>query len=208
MNPRSNIGTDTHGPRQHAPHADGFGNLYSVACVTASDCTAVGQSYGASDGAQLALHWNGSAWSIRNTAAVPDGRLSNLKGVSCITSSNCWTVGYSETDGDPTGPDIRRLAEHWNGKSWSNAVTPAPGSPTEFGAISCSQGQCIAVGTQGPGATQQIFADRSNGTQWTYQPVTTPSPTDLNVYGVDCVSATTCIAVGQYGFKTLVERTG
>ena len=91
---------------QHAPHADGFGNLYSVACVTASDCTAVGQSYGASDGAQLALHWNGSAWSIRNTAAVPDGRLSNLKGVSCITSSNCWTVGYSETDGDPTGPEF------------------------------------------------------------------------------------------------------
>src|SRR5205807_6455954 len=71
--------------------------LYGVTCVSASDCWAVGFSQslvGTSNINQTLIErWDGTAWAIvssPNTAA-----LSNyLDGVTCVSASDCWTVGY------------------------------------------------------------------------------------------------------------------
>src|SRR5438105_12938109 len=69
-------------------------NLLGVTCVSASDCWAVG-SYVAGSGAPRTLieHWDGTAWAI---VPSPNTSLPNnvLSGVTCVSWSDCWAVGY------------------------------------------------------------------------------------------------------------------
>src|SRR5438105_8669888 len=69
-------------------------NLLGVTCVSASDCWAVG-SYVADRGAPQTLieHWDGTSWAI---VPSPNTSLPNnvLSGVTCVSWSDCWAVGY------------------------------------------------------------------------------------------------------------------
>ena len=75
-------------------HLDGMANfLEGVACVRASNCTAVGHAYYGTVDQTLIETWNGTAWSIApsgNTSALVVNR---LHGVSCVSAGNCSTVG-------------------------------------------------------------------------------------------------------------------
>ncbi len=110
-------------PNPPGPPADG---LASVACTSASDCTAVGVGGrltppGSPDGAStLVERWNGSAWSIVRSPS-PSAN-SDLNQVACISSSDCTAVGGFGNLGNPESPST--LVEHWNGSAWS-LVTPA-----------------------------------------------------------------------------------
>src|SRR5437899_7434733 len=94
-------------------------DLLGVTCVSPSDCWTVG-SYVAGSGAPRTLieHWDGTAWAI---VPSPNASLPNnvLSGVTCVSASDCWAVGYYITG--PGG--YQSLIERWVGTSWA-IVTP------------------------------------------------------------------------------------
>jgi hypothetical protein len=66
------------------------GVLNSIACPSASACTAVGQSAAA----PLAESWNGTAWTDQTIPSPPGASQSQLVSVSCPQATQCTAVGY------------------------------------------------------------------------------------------------------------------
>ncbi len=133
-----------------------------------------------------------SAWSIVTTPNA--GSVANqLNAVSCVSTSDCWAVGYSKG----TGPLARNLAEHWNGRAWTIVPVPVTG-PDAYDAlqsVACvSDDDCWAVGfTANPGSRTR--AVHWNGRAWMI--VTTVDPSDFQgLSSVTCTAANNCWAVG------------
>ncbi len=180
-------------------------SLNGVACVSASDCWAVGSSEVSGFVADtLAEHWNGSAWSIVTTPNPSPDTANQLFGVACVSASDCWAVGVDD------GPNLT-LAEHWNGSAWSIVTTPNPStSVNNLSAVACTgTSDCWAVGFAGAGLLVNTLAEHWNGSAWST--VTTPNPSSsgfTTLDGVVCVSASDCWAVGESGSytSTLAEQ--
>jgi hypothetical protein len=187
--------------------------LEGVFCPSASNCWAVGD-YSSSGGAELnqALHWNGTKWSqvtTPNPGGTASGDISELFGVRCNSSSDCWAVGDYTT----STAELNQ-ALHWNGTKWSQVTTPNPGGTASgdfsvvYDAWCTSASSCWAAGVYGSmGGGTQVFLNQAlhwNGTKWSQ--VTTPNPegttaNDANLLdGVRCTSPSNCWAVGSYGF--------
>ena len=183
--------------------------LNGVTCPSASDCWAVGY-YGdsAGDTQTLALQWNGTSWSQVATVN-PSGSAANNGfngGVSCLSASNCWAVGWH------VQTQVITLAEQWNGTSWSQVSTVDPSASYDslFGLACTSSSMCLAVGRYGPGPDLPL-AEEWNGTAWSQ--VTAPAVGTGNniLYGITCASAADCWAAGYStdtsGFtQTLLEQ--
>ena len=97
--------------------------LLAVAAVSSSDVWAVGYSIAASY-ATLAMHWDGSRWSVVPTPNPPtrdfiDGPI--LTAVTAISGTDVWAVGGQLT-GQYESPAI---IEHWNGSAWSSVPAGA-----------------------------------------------------------------------------------
>ena len=109
-----------------APESFGGGTfLTGVSCTSASACTAVGNYFNRSgDLSTLAEAWNGTSWSLQPTPDAPGSTDNFLLGVSCTSPTACTAVGYNQKPGSFTE---HRLAEAWNGTSWSLEHPPAPG---------------------------------------------------------------------------------
>ncbi len=176
------------------PSPDTANQLLGVACVSASDCWAVGVN----DGPNLTLaeHWNGSAWSIVTTPN-PSTSLDNLSAVACTGTSDCWAVGFASA-----GLLVDTLAEHWNGSAWSTVTTPnpSPNFTTLDGVVCVSASDCWAVGESGDYTS--TLAEHWNGINWSI--VTTPNASSLGVaakdnllQGVTCAGTSDCWAVGD-----------
>ena len=98
---------------------------------------------------------------------------------------------------------------------WSIEHTPNPtgASSSYLYGVSCvSASACTAVGYHSNGTTDVALAERWNGTKWSIEHTPTPAGASGGSYlfGVSCVSASACTAVGQdynatTGF-TLAER--
>jgi len=119
--------------------------LYGVTCASSSECWAVGDYYDSSNYLQtLALEWNGTSWAQATTPDPGGTSASNeLYGVTCVSSSDCWAVGYyvDSSNADQT------LALEWNGTSWAQSTTPDPGSNDFLYGVTCaSSSDCWAVG--------------------------------------------------------------
>lgn len=206
--------------------------LQGVTCVSASDCWAVGYAcaggtcpFGGS-GVQetLAEHYNGSAWAIVATPTVT-GQDTQLYGVSCVTSSDCWAVGITCNGGSCPGLGAtgtsETLAEHWNGSAWSTVSTSNVGTGEDnvLSGIACAgTGDCWAVGYSCTGGTcpfgsgvQQTLIEHWNGTTWSTTASADQSSTaDNTLNSVSCASATDCWAAGYYksgsNLQTLTEQ--
>ncbi len=176
------------------------GELSAVSCVSARACTAVGDSNNSTgDDATLAEQWNGARWFVQST---PSTGYDQLLGVSCASASVCTAVG-----GGSTGVERR------NGKSWVTQPTPQPPPRSGLFGVSCvSSSACFAVGAGNFGAGATAFVERWNGSRWFLQPTPAlPSDTEeSDLYGVSCVSARACIAVGDilngHAVKPVAER--
>jgi hypothetical protein len=69
----------------------------------------------------LILQWTGKEW--KRVASPDTSVLHNvLSAVAATSSSNAWAVGYLASP--LTGPNLRTLILHWNGKTWIR--TPSP----------------------------------------------------------------------------------
>jgi hypothetical protein len=142
-----------------------------VSCSATSNCEAVGHD----SAGTLAEHWNGSAWSTQTVPAAVSG----LSAVDCLSASFCEATNGSAE------------AASWNGTTWS-AQTMQTG--TIF-SVSCgSTSSCEAVGYLLVGREANPLAEHWNGSTWADQ--TVPNTTDPGLYGVSCVSTTSCTAAG------------
>jgi hypothetical protein len=173
-------------PKPASGHA---ASLQSVTCTSTRNCIAAGY-YIAPGGTLtgLALHWNGTKWSV-TPVPVPRGRpFSQLYGATCVRATDCWAVGNA---GSAT------LAERWNGSKWSLVPSPSPhpASPNQLSAVACvNASECWAVGYTFPGAGTGSLTEKWNGDAW--RVVSTPSSKSGDLIGDSCPSPTACLAVG------------
>lgn len=83
--------------------------LSGVSCTSSASCTAVGAYTKKPDtGLTLAEHWNGSTWTVQQTAFPPRHKV--LNALSCTSASACTAVGGSSTASEPFND--RPVAEH------------------------------------------------------------------------------------------------
>jgi hypothetical protein len=185
--------------------------LTGVSCPTTTSCFAVGYYLTSTGYKSLDERWNGTAWSIVTTPNPAGSTDASMSGVSCPTTTSCFSVGYYD------GASIvgfKSLVERWNGTSWSVVTSPNPSGSTVaimYGVSCPTTTSCIAVGEYSTGTGYKSLVERWNGTAWSI--VTTPNPAGSlypYLFGVSCSSSTSCFAVGQYttsvANKSLVER--
>ena len=178
--------------------------LNGVSCSSATACTAVGDY----DHGTLAERWDGTKWSTQQTPNPTGASASVLSGVSCSSATACTAVGEFQRNGVTTW----MLAERWDGTRWSIQQIPNPrgglNDVVEGPKVSCvSARACTAVGTGGAYDRHTTLAERWDGTKWSIQD--TPNPVGATysyLYGVSCVSARDCTAVGGYSAGALAER--
>ena len=65
-----------------------------VTCVSASDCWAVGYYYNGSYAQTLIERWDGTSWAIVSSPNTSPTQANFLYGVTCVSASDCWAVGY------------------------------------------------------------------------------------------------------------------
>jgi hypothetical protein len=150
--------------------------LNGLACSSSTSCWAVGF-----DGPEKPfvpvnemLHWNGKKWF---TTKVPDpatgtGAQNQLLWDTCVSSIDCWAVGYH---GHETSSTIlfRNDTLHWNGVKWSHVSSPNPGGTATVGfnglaGIRCtSASNCWAVGVRLKGGHIADEFLHWNGAKWT-----------------------------------------
>jgi hypothetical protein len=161
-------------PQPGGRHANSYGYLQGLSCLTASDCWADG-GYRNAAGAYLneALQWNGRTWTqiaTPNPGGTGKSSDNELVGLTCTSASNCWAVGYYYND---TAAQLNE-ALHWNGTAWALAATPQPGGTASnhngnalYGVSCTSVSDCWAVGytfdTRGPARNQALLW---NGGAW------------------------------------------
>lgn len=147
-----------------------------------------------------------SARALPGAPFVPQpGTSSQLEGVFCFTSSDCWAVGDYQA---ASGAGLNQ-ALHWNGSKWSQVTTPSPGGTTsgsssELFDVRCkAANDCWAVGTYVKKGANLDEALHWNGGTWSVVPTPTPGGTlsgDLNeLFDVVCPTTTSCWAAGEYG---------
>lgn len=122
-----------------------------------------------------------------------------LNAVSCGTAGHCVAVGYY-ADGQG---DVVPLAEVSTGAGWSLVppVTPSGAGLSVLNAISCQpDGSCEAAGYYTDASSNvHAFAERFSGGSWALQLVVAPvGARDAGLLGLECQSATSCFAVGNY----------
>jgi hypothetical protein len=188
--------------------------LFSVRCLSANDCTAVGD-YGTTSANGVlrnqALHWNGKKWSQANTpnpgGTKADG-VNEVFALGCGAADSCWGAGSYGSTKSP-GKNLNEIL-HWNGTTWTKVSAPnpdgtGPGAGNELFAATCvSSANCWAVGNYGStmagAGVGRNEALHWNGRKWSK--VKTPNPGgtatgDVNeLFGVRCSSSASCWAVG------------
>jgi sugar lactone lactonase YvrE len=174
-----------------------FSGLGGISCTSPSMCLAVGQYYN-SGFVDLVERWNGTAWS-QETASPRDGEFQNgWGGVSCTTPESCTLVGnYELHHGGPWVTGVQT----WNGRSWTNQITPAAtgAESSGLGAVSCvGEAACAAVGVDSAFYSTQRAETRAE-TAMAVQTVSQPTgATQGALSGSSCPSSGPCMAVGSY----------
>ncbi len=202
-----------------APGGTAAGNtndLVDVACTSAKSCWAVGE-YGMvatmTEPIVLfnqAVHWDGNKWTFTKTpnpGGVSKGDGNFLDSVRCTSPAACWAAG---TGGSLTKFNLRNEMFFFNGKKWTAQTVPNPVGPGKdhidiLNTLACTApDDCWAVGEAGnlaakPKGFEHNEALRWNGKKWAV--VKTPNPNNEvdELFGVTCVAAQDCWAVGSAG---------
>jgi hypothetical protein len=175
-------------------------DLHGVSAVSADDIWAVGETVTAR-GISTALieHWNGVAWTLVPTAAIPGP--ATLLAVSASSPTNAWAVGSIAASNRATG-----LIEHWDGKAWTIVPSPALGDEGGLRAVTIvSNDNAWAVGSavclrQG----LLTVIEHWNGRTWTL----VPSPAAGTLTGVAAAGPDSAWAVGYWsaGPSAIIEH--
>jgi len=188
-------------PSTSAAHTD---SLSGVNCPSASDCWAVGFANTGTADQTLVEHWNGTSWSIVPSPNTTAAQHNELNDISCLSASDCWGVGDASN-----GTADQTLVEQWNGTSW--VIVSSPNTTTAhdnffYGVTCVSTSACWAVGFANNGTADQTLVEQWNGTSWVIVSSRSTTTTQFNdLFGVSCVSASDCWAVGQANNGTAAQ---
>jgi hypothetical protein len=189
-------------------------SLGRISCGGPSFCVAIGRTRGR--GANALYHpliegWNGNTWSRMQSPAVPGANV-YLQAVSCTSAKFCMLVGTTVT---PSGI-ISSLTEQWNGTRWKIVPNAAEGEAAT--GISCIETSfCAVVGYTVIEEHSTSFGEIWDGMSWTATPTPNPGTAYTVLNGVNCLSSSTCVAVGvasfsgsptQYGFSLALDWNG
>ena len=188
--------------------------LRGVTCVSPSECWAVGY-YLADNAAQTLIErWDGTSWSIVSSPNTSTTEANVVLGVTCVSASECWAVGYYYGLDDLID---QTLIERWDGTSWTIVNSPNTNTQSNvlLGVTCGSASDCWAVGDYAfTGSVLQTLIERWNGisSEIVSSPDTSATQSNL-LYGVTCGPASDCWAVGYYIVEaasnlnqTLIER--
>jgi hypothetical protein len=171
----------------------GANQLNDVSCTLSTFCVAVGTQNGATGGT-LVEQWNGTTWAVVPSADPPASTGDTLTSVSCVGTTFCLAVG-----GSSTAP----IAEMWNGTTWSlvPASPPSGNTAAVLTSVSCvTATTCEVLGTATVSGANTVFGNQWNGSGLAAETAATPPVSsgtpDPRATGMDCVTATWCIAVG------------
>jgi hypothetical protein len=122
----------------------------------------------------------------------------------------CTGVGFYQGN---TGIVSSLIVQTTDGTTWTRLPSPSHGRVTELTDVTCTSAtECVAVGgyqttsVTGNPKFATLVVRTTDGTSW--DEVASPSRNQSSVlWGVSCVSATRCRAVGQLDDKSLVLRT-
>jgi len=183
--------------------------LTGVSGTEATGLWAVGYRVSSSGLKPLLLRYDtttsSAKWvSVSGAGGVPaPGKVETvLTGVSVLSASNVWAVGYYN-DGSAERP----LALHWNGTKWSNSPIPGAGTLRKVTAVSASN--VWAAGTYYNASTQlnQTLLVHFNGTAWTTAvSADAPTATDEIIGLTASPSGSALTLVGRAGPNPLVEQ--
>jgi hypothetical protein len=170
--------------------------LSKVSCATERSCFAVGYrtTVTGSDRA-ISEHWNGRKWSYVRPRR-PE-RLSQLLGVSCPGSQNCFAAGWTGTRQTVAQ---RALIQHWNGTRWSTRPLPGSPRPSELRSVDCpARILCTAVGATGLNKPRMLVEDLRAG-RWRTSLLSSKAvnPGNLGLFGVSCRAPRVCSTFTRY----------
>ena len=198
--PSPNVGTDNN-------------TLASVVAVAADDVWAAGYYLNDFGIAQTLIeHWDGSAWSVVDSADVGPLLDNYLTSIDAVAADDVWAVGYYFND----VAVAQTLVQHWDGSTWSIVDSPNAGESNNFlyGVAVVGPGDIWAVGAYAVvSPNQYVFKALTlhwNGVAWTV--VATPSVGSFNnvLLAVDAASSDDVWAVGYFsgssGTRPLVEH--
>ena len=136
--------------------------LSGVACVSATDCWAVGHTGDGISTHQLIEHYTGGRWILLDTPDPHPAQYVLLNGVACDSAGACWAVG-SAGDASVTSP----LIEEFAGRGWVPVDTPnlRPGPFVGLYGVTCLDRDCWAVGSGGIGNPPLLA--HTAGATWT-----------------------------------------
>ncbi len=154
------------------------------------------------------LRWNGTRWArvaspnpggTKSACCQPDG--SFLLGVSALSTSTAWAVGYYQTSG--SSPQ-KTMILRWNGTTWTKVPSPNPGGANGSslaGVSAVSPTNAWAVGSYVTKTSSTLVAKTLilhwNGTTWAK--VASPNPPGGgSLTAVTALSSTDAWAVGSY----------
>jgi hypothetical protein len=200
---------------QAVPTGDTREELFGVSCGGPSSCSAIGSQAVYFEGsfyndAPVAQRWDGGGWTRESPPvehSPASGYASRLEDVSCSSPDNCVAIGENYE----IAPGYMPLGEKWDGSQWSllEVAVPAEAVPGPNGqyevrmhGVSCASAvACVAVGgatTDWSSGEVQGLIEVWNGQEWTYQLLPGPPGWKENyLWGVSCVSAASCVAVGE-----------
>ncbi len=170
--------------------------LNGVACTSAVDCWAVGDSGNAMVTRHLIEHYTGSRWVAVSTPNREVDPFVVLNGVACMNDGACWAVGYSGNAGV-----TRPLIEQYTGRRWVivEATNPSPGPFVALNGVTCVTRDCWAVGSSGIG--DPTLLEHLTGSTWA---ISANSGVGVSL-GVSCASAADCWAVGDTQQPSIAE---
>lgn len=180
----------------------GDSELDTVSCSSATFCVAVGSS----GSKVIAYRWNGKRWAAMKAVTLKGFPVPSPIDVSCGSPKSCLAV-----DAGPQLP-ASGMVERWNGKVWTASVPAAFQSTLETGAtmgVSCASADyCVAISDElwdffpGDDPGDQAAAWVWNGRKWSADTVQFNPDEQDDFYGVSCLRATFCTAVGSYESMT------
>ena len=178
-------------------------SIFSMTSTSANDIWAIGSLL--SESGQLLSylfeHFDGKKWTA--TSIISNDAF--LFGSSADQTNDVWAVGFNGPEND----DSKTLALHFDGTTWSQAVTPSVGSgANQFnGVLALAPNDVWAVGFSTPVAPPKQAAtvtliEHYDGTSWSVVPSPNVGPNSIyqsnRLFGITANSSTDIYAFGSY----------
>jgi hypothetical protein len=170
-----------------------YESLADVDASSADNVWAVGEFIGAGSLLRtLTMRWNGSEWAIV-PSPNPMENQSALKGITVLSASEAWAVGFHSQEGMGLSLTMR-----WNGANWSVVPSPNPGNfENTLNAVDAlSSSDVWAVGTYRNSSAQLGLTMHWDGSVWNYVPEDGSSETEL--FDVTVIGPNDAWAVGTH----------